>query len=166
MNQDLEIPHIENSGSDGHQVSAPVVAIVVEAPFDEIPLAKSITGLAAKGRGFGNDMANSLVVGVTQHFALENRRLQGELDDCRTKLDVKAEILGKSQQDVAVLTQKLSAARKSKRIAQVVTFVGTVFFTLGLDLLLKNILIQAVVCFLLGAVLISVPWLLSSEDEA
>ena len=133
-----------------------VTDLEVVTPFNGLPLAQAINGLAStNSRSMGGEVGAALLAGS---FA----QLSSDLIDARhivsnkdTELQrVNTELSAKTTR-VAVLEERLGSLSRNQRIKQIAVFAGTVLLSVAIDLWKSNNANIAVIIGLLGAVLLA-----------
>lgn len=161
-----EIPTPENTGADGRQVAtAHGIEELEDNPLGTLPLVREIEGIAGRGKGFGNDIANGVVVGTLRMLDGQNRRLTKDLHDCQEKLDVRTTELAESKRCESILQERLRAGNRARKLVNFAMVIGSIVFSVGVERLLKGEMGFGIGGVVSGLILVSFAWLAGPEGE-
>lgn len=161
-----EIPQPENIGSDGKQVAKSArIEELGENPLGTLPLVREIEGIAGRGKGFGNDVANGVVVGTLRMLDGQNRQLTNDLHECQQRLDKRTNELAEAKTREAILEERLRGYISTRKLVNFATVIGSLVFSFGVERLLSGDLGSGTSGVALGLILVLLAWLVGPKGE-
>lgn len=159
--QSHAVPKPVETGVAGTQQPASGVAVEpVVSPFEQLPVVRAISGLAAQHpRAFGPETQSGLVLAIVQQLEFDLHQSKDDVRRLRQELEVVKGELSDLRVENGRLEEKYQnevGARNRKNIA---IAIGTAAFTLGLGLLDTPNIRYGVGLLAVGALLVLTNWL-------
>ena len=155
------VPEPQETGSEGTQQPAPVVAEPpdeVIRPLSKFPLAATIEGLASsKARQMGGELVAGLIAGYSTHMATELAESKKETQSLREKNDSLAEELHHARTRCAVL----EGENRTKHLKNTAITFGVGLIALGIQLIGNDLWGYGVAAVVPGVVLLLLGWFTS-----
>jgi hypothetical protein len=165
MNREVHIPKPTDSGSDGSQTEGNSLANLVEAKqFQELPIAKTIQGLAASNsRAFGSEIASALIAGATTQLASELQYAKQKNLTLRNQSEQLSEKLTDSRIENAVLKEKIYSFQSIRHFSNIGIAIGTGLLGVGLEFIRNNYDSYGYISVSIGTLLILLGWFVSPK---
>lgn len=165
MNDPIEVPTPEESGSYGTQTKADATQELVAAKPLVAPMADAITGLAAShSRAFGGEVASTLIAGATSQMAIELNEAKHELTRLREKLENVTTALADEKVKAAVLTTRIQEFRSTSHLKNIGIAVGTLLVGIGIQMVQGNTPSYGVATVIVGALLVVIGWITAPKE--
>lgn len=165
MNEQLEVPEPEDSGSDGTQEKADASRKLVPSKPLTTPIAEAITGLAVShSRAFGGEVASTLIAGATSQMAIELNQTKEELSVLRKKLESVTSALSNEKVEKAVLNTRIEEFRSTRHLKNIGIAVGTLLVGTGVQLAPGDSPEYGVATIIVGALLLIVGWISAPKE--
>lgn len=159
MENNLEVPKPENSGSDGQQVKAEDSEQSAELQPVGRPLASAITGLAAShSRALGGEVASTLIAGATSQMATELEQTRSDLAKEREKNEELYKTLSEEKIRGAVLSERISSFRSSRHLKNIGIAFGSLIFGVGAQLTNDGSIAPGIAGIAIGMILMIFSW--------
>ena len=133
-NHVTKIPEVSESGATGNQeaTSTGLVLQNQDPPFQPVPIAETIQGLAASNaRNMGGAVAANLLSGSFSQLSRELQDAKSDLGDTRRELENVRDELSKSKTRAAVLDERVSTSGRQKHLRNVAIAGGSVILGLA-----------------------------------
>ncbi len=165
MNEPIEVPEPEESGSDGTQRKAGASLNLVPAKPLIAPMADAIAGLAAShSRTFGGEVASTLIAGATSQMAIELNEAKHELTRLREKLESVMNALSDEKVKTAVLATRIQEFHSTRHLKNIGIAVGTLLVGIGVQLSQGVPPNYGVATIIVGALLLVVGWVSAPKE--
>ena len=160
MSDKQRIPRPSDTGASGEQASSDIGGdLVVAEPLSELPIAKTIKGLAStNSRQLGGDVASALIAGATSQIAHDLREAKNELSELRKRYDESCRELGESEKRTAVLEERNRIEKGVKHLRNFTIFIGTGLLSASFHLHTISLSPYSYIASVLGALLLVVGW--------
>ncbi|WP_137010768.1 hypothetical protein [Ectopseudomonas oleovorans] len=157
----MDVPSLEDSGSDGSQVAArnDIIAAPIAKPLPS-SLVSTFEGLSNNNsRNLGGEVTSRLIAGTVAHLSEELNQHKRELNELRIKNETLREKLSIEQAKSAVMKERIDTFRSARHLTNIGLSLGSLFIGVGVPLIIDQNYSFGIILSLSGIVLSSASWI-------